>query len=619
MKITIIKTIFIIVVVSAMAFAQENHKWEPTNGPFGGNITALVVDPKDNIFAGTLYGGIYESCDYGRHWSNILNVSSFINALVIDAAGTLYAAVHDSGLYLLKKNTSKWTKVNTTNGDVVAITLNSKNEIFLGTYVDGLLKSTDSCQTWQEIRPVFSGYLSSLVVDSNDNLFAATSDVNGGNGISFSSDNGMTWNDISTDSTGDEVACLAISKSGVLWASVNRWPEEGDIFTSNDKGKHWSKLTTPFNTKLVGCITFDYQNNIYIGTAQTGIDNGLYLSKDAGNSWTEITTILDHSSIASIVCIQPNLLLIGTDNGIQVSNDSGITWKYMNDGISALHISSLAVGIHGEIYAGTEHGKVFFSTNNGDTWKSTSVVEPAGTIHSLYVNNMGDIIASTDQDRAYGGSVYRSTNQGITWKKTELSQVYALPLINLDSSHILTYFYNDQHRTGIFSESVDNGDHWQSFPTEMDGFYVSNIFRESGGTIYASTSYNYSKNYGAVFESIDNAKHWDSIKTFPSNVTTVTAKEALIIISADYKGLSISKDGGKLFKMVQLAHNTIAYTLLIDKNGKIYAGCNSGIYESSDSGDRWIKTFDRMVKTLITSSNNYLFAGTMAGVYRKEQ
>jgi|GEM_PF-2791749 len=613
-----LRILLAIIILSGVSLAQQETSWEPT-GPYGGSITALAINSHGYIFAGTTDGGIFLWQGSGDQWTSIFRVSSWVSALALDRGDNLYAALSDSGVYQSKDNGTHWVKIND-HGDIVSIAFNNKKHVFLGSEVNGILVSRDSCLTWERLEPQFDEHLSSLVVDSKDRIFAASSDVQGRNGISFSSDDGLTWEDRSIDASGDAISCLAIRKSGELWAARNGWEGEGGVYRSRDQGKHWNKLTTDFEVELVGCIEFDHENNIFIGTSEYGAKNGLYVSTDNGSNWTERITGLNSSPISSIVLTKSGQIFVGSGNGVQASFDHGNTWKYMDDGISALNIKSLAVGLNDDLYAGAEYGRVFRSTDNGAAWQMLSIVDPEGKVQALAVDTKGNLFAATDVRSGSSGSVYRSSDHGVTWETTDLSDVYASAFVITDSGQIITYGYSNQYKGGKLLESLDEGEHWRPVDPGLGGLWGFGIFKESNGILYATTD----KTDAAILKSTDNGKRWDSVSTFHGNVATIAASNKLLIVGGYFNGLGVSLDGGNHFALKQLANNTVVYDLLIDKNGIIFAGSSTGVYESTDHGNSWIKTMNGFVEssknqTLVISPSDVVFAGTKAGVYRRQR
>ena len=79
--------------------------WAPTNGPFGGDIRALAIDPVTpaTLYAGTYSGGVFKSTNGGGSWSavNAGLGNSNVQALAIDPVtpATLYAGTRGNSVF----------------------------------------------------------------------------------------------------------------------------------------------------------------------------------------------------------------------------------------------------------------------------------------------------------------------------------------------------------------------------------------------------------------------------------------------------------------------------------------------------------------------------------------
>jgi len=80
-----------------LCFYQPNRTSAGTNiwtgnGPEGGGINILVVDPtdSDDVYAGTDGGGVYKSTDGGDNWSTANSGldNKYVRSLVIDPTDT---------------------------------------------------------------------------------------------------------------------------------------------------------------------------------------------------------------------------------------------------------------------------------------------------------------------------------------------------------------------------------------------------------------------------------------------------------------------------------------------------------------------------------------------------
>jgi len=68
-----------------------------------------------------------------------------------------------------------------------------------------------------------------------------------------------------------------------------------------------------------------------------GTDNGVFMSNNGGVSWEKASTGIDADVIYSMKVnpLDPQTVYIGTDKGVFKSVDSGALWQWLNSGILA--------------------------------------------------------------------------------------------------------------------------------------------------------------------------------------------------------------------------------------------------------------------------------------------
>ncbi len=124
-----------------------------SNGPEGGIINALAVDPQtpDIIYAGT-GGGVFKSTDGGASWSAINNglTNTYVNALALDpqTPTIIYAGTGGGSVFKTTDGGVSWSAIKhgLTNTDVNALALDPQTPaiIYAGTWGGGVFKSTDA-------------------------------------------------------------------------------------------------------------------------------------------------------------------------------------------------------------------------------------------------------------------------------------------------------------------------------------------------------------------------------------------------------------------------------------------------------------------------------------------
>jgi len=309
-----------------------------TNGPYGGLITALAVDPKTptTIYAGStnFHGsgaGIFKSVNGGRNWTAINNgLSSGLNLDLFDGVGL-------SGNLAIA---------------ALAIDPVTPTTLYAGT-LQGLFKSTDAGGSWSFIDPMVPlnggsqavGQISALAIDPTTptTLYAASSSA----GLFKSTDGGASWTATNNGLPGtvSQVVALAINPvtpttlyavMGLVAGSVNGCGTVNgtcqDVFKSTDGGGSWG----PASAGLPAVI------NVLALAIDPVTPTTLYAAaKLVGSSWL----------------------------GVFKSTDGGGSWSTINTGFADLDIQSVAVdpGTPTTLYAGDAFGPIYKRTNGGET------------------------------------------------------------------------------------------------------------------------------------------------------------------------------------------------------------------------------------------------------------
>ena len=97
-------------------------------------------------------------------------------------------------------------------------------------------------------------------------------------------------------------------------------------------------------------------------------------------------------------------IFAGTDDGpVFRSSDNGDDWSQLNTGLTLPSVRALAINSNGDVYAGTENGGIFRSTDNVDTWSQINTGLTTTVVWSLAIKGTDHIFAGTN-----GGGVFRS-------------------------------------------------------------------------------------------------------------------------------------------------------------------------------------------------------------------
>jgi photosystem II stability/assembly factor-like uncharacterized protein len=298
---------------------------EPT-----GSIGALAVAPSDPnvVYVGSGEGlrrpdlstgdGMYRSNDAGRTWVHQgLRDGQQIGAIAVDPrdAQRLYVAVvghpygpnRERGLYRSTDGGASYHKVLGSGEDVGAISVtidpNHPDVVYAALWASrngpwnlvqvyeryergGLYKSLDGGDTWQRLTtglPAAVGRIGISVAPSDSNRVYAIVEKRDGCGVYRSDDAGASW--LQTD--GEQRVCgRAEDFAGITADPRNRdmvYSANTTMYRSTDAGKSWIGIK--------GAPGGDDYHTVWIDSADPniillGVDQGATLSTDGGRTWS---------------------------------------------------------------------------------------------------------------------------------------------------------------------------------------------------------------------------------------------------------------------------------------------------------------------------------------------
>lgn len=375
---------------------------------------------------------------------------------------------------------------------------------------------------------------------------------------------------------------------------------DGQIYSSSDGGKRWTLLHNFDRPKLfVDHILVDPRNSktLYVAAHRHKEAGGFFKSTDGGVRWRE-SSELKNEALHSIAQSDsnPDVLIVGTFNGVFRSDDSGETWRQLptQDTPHLVHVESLAIDPRTPniIYAGT-WWLPYKSVDGGNSWKSikNGMIDDSD-IFAINIDprDPNHVIAS-----ACSG-IYESKNAGESWRK-----VQGIPSQSRRTRAIL------QHPSvpGIVfagttegfwrSERGGDADSWMVTTSRQLEINSITVHPSRPETVYIGTN-----NYGVMVS-------YDSGKSFlPTNSgfsgrfanAIVADREtpnriysATINTATGGGFLFASNDNGQTWKpsMRNMPSRLITYSILQDTQDAniIYLGTNLGVYRSVDRGVSW--------------------------------
>jgi Leucine-rich repeat (LRR) protein len=293
------------------------------------------------------------------------------------------------------------------------------------------------------------------------------------------------------------------------------------------------------------------------------------LKSSPQSDYWQNTNIPYNSWIISMAINSSDQVFAGTNNGgVYRSTDNGGSWVQINSGLTILNTMALAINSSGNVFVGTTTGGVFRSLDFGNSWTQNRSGLGTGIVWALAVNSSGQIFAGL-----YGGGVYRSTNNGDSWTQINngLTETSVMTLFITPDGQIFVGTLN-----GKLFRSTNNGDNWTQVGSGLPAKPVMCMTINSSGQLFTGID-----TYG-VYKSTDNGSNW-----------------------------TLSNTG--------ITNNTVE-ALTINSSGHLFAGTGGGVFRSLDNGNTWSLLNDGLTNTYIyslaTNSTGIVYVGTGNGIFR---
>ncbi len=526
----------------------------------------------------------------------------------------------------------------------------SDNNTVYAAATDGLYRTTDAGVNWTRI--LNKTYVADIAIHpTNSNLLAASVGnlVNSDKGVYYSTNGGSSW----TKGTGIPAFSGFIRLDNVsganLYASVGIG-SGNELYTSANFGQTWTALTNSSHCGGQYWFSHDLAINPFdTDSVMIAGVSGYRYEISSGNR-TVISNV--HSDMHDIVFDRNNRgrIFIANDGGVHRSLNGGATWSNINNGLSATQFyASLAVSpTTANIFIGglQDNGTVKY---NGSSW--TSILGGDGAACAFHPN---------------GSTVIYSNDARAIWHSTDEGASETQRLDNLGLAH------NEDRRTGFVApvaisksdptkmyaasdnlhiSSNSGGSFQRNLPSQMtryiDGLYKTAVAMAVSPTnankVYVSTSpfsqnndntlnvspppgvllsVNASDNNNYSFISVKNNLPDRFVMDFAISPTNDDSVFVVLGGFEDMDGSHIFVSGNSGTSWTDIGTSSVLpdvpfNAILIDplRPQIIYAGCDFGVYVSTDRGVTWLDynnglTGTNLVMDLQVSSDNRLVAAT---------
>jgi photosystem II stability/assembly factor-like uncharacterized protein len=268
------------------------------------------------------------------------------------------------------------------------------------------------------------------------------------------------------------------------------------------------------------------------------------------------------------------------------------------------------------LFAGTNYGGIFHSTNNGTNWI------PVNTgLANTYVTSLA--FSDTNLFAGTYGGVFLSTNYGTSWDavNTDLNlNVLSLAVVGMN-------LFAGTLAGGVFL-STNNGTSWTEASTGLIGSNVNSIVLFNTN-LFAGTD-------GGVFLSTNNGTNWKVVNSglpyydYPRGsgscpVIAIAFSDKYLLASTSTEGVFRSTDSGTTWAAANSGiPQWASFSALAASDSYFFVGTSQGVFRSTNNGTTWSAVNTGLTdnygvppwgRALTASGANLLFSGNGGGLY----
>ena len=344
---------------------------------------------------------------------------------------------------------------------------------------------------------------------------------------------------------------------------------------------------------------FNYSTTTLIRLVSVLIAVLNFLTLPSRAQWVRTDNGMSGGNIKSIIVDGSNIFAGTQGGGVFISSNDGASWAPVNTGLGNFFVRSLAV--NGSIlFAGTLGPTIVYSSsNNGSNWAA------AGTgltsVPSSFATSGPAIFAGT-----VSGGVFLSSNNGASWAPVNTGLTESL--VQALAINGATIFAGTNN--GAFVSS-DNGASWTEASTGLGINRSIYSFALSGSTIFAGTD-------NGVFLSTNNGASWIAANTGLTSPVNSILVNGTDIFAGTTQGVFLSSNNGATWTAMNTGLTDLFIQALAVKGTTIFAGTTAGLFRSTNNGATWTAANTGLKHIIVTSTlvdGASHYAGTFEGIY----
>ena len=304
----------------------------------------------------------------------------------------------------------------------------------------------------------------------------------------------------------------------------------------------------------------------------------LALSSNAVAQWQ--LTSLSRGVNAECLIIFDGNIYAGTDSGVFISSNSGLTWDQRIIGLQDSEVTTFSSNGQA-LFAGTWDSGMFISTNGANEWKAINSSFPVSSHIAASIFFGNTLYAGTSgsgfPESPFEG-ILKSTNNGDTWSRSGLTNLTISSFASIGS-------YLFVGTDAGFYLSIDSGSSWNLRDSNFTyfGYSISSI-AVIGSKIFTSSFATDAS--GAFYFSSDSGTSWNQPDSGLNvgSIYVIYPLDGNLFIGTDSGGFLSTDEGASWGKIDSGIDYPSGYKGIFDYkayNGYLFAIADSGLWRIS--------------------------------------
>ncbi|KXK53259.1 MAG: Cytochrome c554 [Chlorobi bacterium OLB5] len=392
----------------------------------------------------------YKSTDNGNNWFVMnVNILGSIQGLHFINEQTGFASQFAYGRKFFRTTSGgvSWDTLSDISPDNIQF-INTNTGFAYGQYSNNnIYKTTNMGINWYPIYQ-FSGYISKVKFLDSQTWISVRM-----NSISYTSNSGANWNEISSGFNEYLDDVFFVNSNTGFIAAIN-----GKVYKTTNSGYNWIGYTVN-NTINYGINCLDFLNE------NTGF---------AGTIWSTIAK----------------------------STNGGINWNVMYiDSLMGESIIGISIPSADTGYAVGKYDSFLKTTNGGINWLITRFPNTLYLNDVYFINNTTGYCAGRDG----GGIIKKTTNGGLNWQTFNFDSVFYFTDLHFVNSEFGFAVGNKLYNIGFIVRTTNGGITWD--PSYLPGtFVVSSVYFLNENVGYAGAE-------GISYKTTNGGNNWFGIRT----------------------------------------------------------------------------------------------------------